>query len=249
MRLIYLSPHLDDAVLSAGGLIYDQSRQGKRVEIWTLMSGFPGEQELSDFAREMHTQWGTTTPDQTVAVRRSEDMRAAAKVGAHPVHLDFFDCIYRKDADLQPLYSNAMYVPRHPVDAGLPARIAAALRPRLKDDDVLVCQLGIGEHVDHLLTRSGAELLQRPLLYDADIPYLLNHPDELGPRTASMESAVQPVSADGFLAWLDAVQEYKSQLSTLFDSMDALRDRLRSYWTEAGGIRFWSPKTAIAGDL
>ena len=28
MRWIYLSPHLDDAVLSCGGLIFEQSRQG-----------------------------------------------------------------------------------------------------------------------------------------------------------------------------------------------------------------------------
>lgn len=217
------------------------------MEIWTLMSGFPGEQELSDFAREMHTQWGTSTPDQTVALRRSEDKRAAAKVGAHPVHFDFFDCIYRKDAELQPLYSDAMYTPLHPVDAGLPARIAGALRQRLRDDDVLICQLGIGEHVDHLLARSGAELLQRPLLYDADIPYLLNHPDELGPRTASMAGALQPVSREGFSTWLEAIQEYRSQLSTLFDSMDALRDRMHSYWSEESGILLWSRRPAVAG--
>jgi hypothetical protein len=37
MRWIYLSPHLDDAALSAGGLIYEQTQAGIQVEIWTFI--------------------------------------------------------------------------------------------------------------------------------------------------------------------------------------------------------------------
>ncbi|NTU55874.1 MAG: PIG-L family deacetylase, partial [Anaerolineales bacterium] len=49
MRWIYLSPHLDDAVLSAGGLIYEQTRSGTPVEIWTFMCGVPSGTEFSPF--------------------------------------------------------------------------------------------------------------------------------------------------------------------------------------------------------
>lgn len=212
-----------------------------------MMSGFPGRQELSSFAREMHAQWGTTTPNQTVRLRRGEDRRATASLGARSVHFDFPDCIYRKDEHGQPLYAEAMYVPVHPCDADLPARIAAALRSRLKSDDVVICQLAIGEHVDHRLVRSAAELLRRPLLYVADIPYLLMHPDELGPRTASMQPALQPVSVEGFAAWWDAVMQYSSQLSTLAESVDTLRDGMRRYWSTEAGIRFWAAQQAVAG--
>ena len=41
MRWIYISPHLDDAVLSAGGLLYDQAQKGIPVEIWTVVCGYP----------------------------------------------------------------------------------------------------------------------------------------------------------------------------------------------------------------
>ncbi len=240
MRFVYLSPHLDDAVLSAGGLIHDQVRQGLKVEVWTVMSGFPGRQQLSPFALEMHTQWGTGTPNETVRLRRGEDGRATGRLGARRVHFGFFDCIYRKDAQGLPLYADAMYVPVHSCDADLPARIAEALRPRLRPDDRLVCQLAIGEHVDHRLVRSAAELLGRPLLYVADIPYLFNHPDELAPHTQAMVASMQPVTADGFSAWIAAVEEYRSQMSTLFESFEALREAMRLYWSEGGGIRFWS---------
>ena len=41
MRWIYLSPHFDDAVLSCGGVIFEQSRQGIQTEIWTIFAGSP----------------------------------------------------------------------------------------------------------------------------------------------------------------------------------------------------------------
>ncbi len=250
MRMIYLSPHLDDAVLSAGGLMHDQSRRGMQVEIWTLMAGFPGEQELSEFARTMHSQWGTATADETVRLRRAEDDRAAAKIGARAVHFDFFDCIYRKDASGHPLYDEAMYVPTHACDAELPSRIAAVLRSNMRQDDEVVCQLGIGEHVDHLLVRSAAEMLAHPLTYDADIPYLLNHPDELSPRTALMKGSLQPITPEGVTAWLEAIAEYRSQLSTLFDPPTDLPGRIRDYWAGEGGIRLWtSPVIAHGQEL
>lgn len=240
MRIIYLSPHLDDAVLSAGGLIHDQAVGGGNVEIWTLMSGFPGADELSDFATKMHTEWGTTTGVQTVRARRAEDRRAAAVLGARPRHFGFLDCIYRRDAEGQPLYQEALYTPPHVYDADLPAQISGAISRSVRRDDVIVCQLGIGEHVDHVLVRKAAELLGRPLLYDADLPYLLNHPDELEPMTASMASRVEPISVAGRAAWLEAIKEYRSQLSTLFDSVESVRERLETYWSATGGFRLWS---------
>ena len=107
--------------------------------------------------------------------------------------------------------------------------------------------MAIGEHVDHRLVRSAAELLQRPLLYVADIPYLLMHPDELRPRAASMQPSLQPVSVEGFAAWWDAILKYRSQLSTLAESVDALRDGMRRYWSTEAGIRFWAAQREGAG--
>ncbi len=216
------------------------------MEIWTLTAGLPGPQELSPFALDMHRQWGTGSADETVRVRREEDRWAAARLGARPFHFGFFDCIYRKDEAGQPLYSDAMYVSAHSCDAELPRRMAQALRSKLEDEDVVICQLGIGEHVDHLLVRSAAELLERPLLYDADIPYLLNHPDELAPRTTSMVQSVLPVSGDGFAAWVDAIQEYRSQLSTLFEGPEDLQARMRAYWESERGIRLWSSQAGVS---
>ncbi len=99
MRWIYLSPHLDDAVLSAGGLIYEQAQAGLPVEIWTFMCGYPPDAEVSPFAQLTHAHWGFSSAEETIRMRREEDKRAAALLGATPLHFDFLDCIYRRGAD------------------------------------------------------------------------------------------------------------------------------------------------------
>ena len=49
---VYLSPHLDDAVLSCGGLIHRQVVAGQRPLVVTIFAGTPPvDVELSDFAR------------------------------------------------------------------------------------------------------------------------------------------------------------------------------------------------------
>ncbi len=226
-------------MLSAGGLLHDWAAQGVRIEIWTLMAGFPSQQELSDFGRRMHAEWGTTTPEATVRLRRAEDREAAGTIAASCRYFDFIDCLYRRDENGKPLYTEAIHMPIHTADTSLPGQICAAIQPALCADDRIICQLGIGEHVDHLLVRSAAEMLERPLLYTADVPYVLDHPDELGPRTVGFEGLVEPVSDAGFAAWEQAIMAYRSQLSTLFPSLEGMHERLYGYWASSRGLRLW----------
>ena len=239
MRTIYISPHLDDAVLSAGGLIYEQARAGMEVEIWTFMCGLPPTEDLSDFAKVIHKQWEIPEVKDVVATRRAEDVNAAGIIGAKAFHFDFLDCIYRRGRNGEWLYSGISMDP-HPEDDGLPAQIAESISARLKPTDQLVCQLALGSHVDHVLVRRAVELLQKPLIYDVDIPYLFNYPDELTPKTAGMKGAVQPVSEAGLGLWQDAIAAYSSQMSMLFDSPEVMREKIRQYWAENSGIRFWA---------
>ena len=193
MRWIYLSPHLDDAVLSAGGLIYDQVQSATPVEVWTLMSGYPPDGEFSQFAQLQHYVWGFPSAEEAVRARREEDRKALDILGAEPVHLDFLDCIYRRGSGGDWLYSD-ISVPPHAEDTGLPDQIAGMLSIRLMPDDVVVCQLAVGSHVDHVITRQGAELLGRPLVYTIDIPYFFSTPGELLQKSAGMMETLHPIS-------------------------------------------------------
>lgn len=242
MRIVYLSPHLDDAVLSAGGLIREQAASGCSVEIWTVMAGAPASDDVPEFARAMHQIWGFESAQQAVQLRRQEDDRAAAEVGARSIHLDFLDCIYRRGPQGEGLYSDVT-VPIHPDDADLPGRIAHALAARLRPDDLVICQLGIGRHVDHLIVRQAAEMLHRPLKYDADVPYLLDHPEELEPLVKSMRASMKPISQAAFRGWLSAIECYASQVDSVFGSRELMLERMQAYWTGQGGIRLWAPRS------
>jgi len=238
VRWIYISPHLDDAVLSAGGLIYEQTRSGVPVEIWTLNCGFPRETGFSLLARYLHYEWGVTSADAGMRLRRAEDIRASELVGAKAVHFDFLDCIYRRGRDGDWLYLD-VFDPPHEEDADVPRQIAEAISPRLARDDVLVCQLGLGSHVDHILVRRALESLGRPLVYCADIPYLFKHPETLGPGTAGMKESVHAVTEAGLRSWQEAVAAHASQMSSLFDSPDQMRELIRRYWSERNGVPLW----------
>jgi LmbE family N-acetylglucosaminyl deacetylase len=239
MRWIYISPHLDDAVLSAGGLIYDQTRAGMDVEIWSMLCGFPPTEELSHFAQELHIDWGIPTAAEVITARRAEDKKAADIVGAKTVHFDFLDCIYRRGKNGDWLYSD-IYVTPHSDDEDLPARMAESISARLKPTDQLVCQLGLGSHVDHVLVRRAVELIQRPILYYVDIPYLFKFPDEIEPKTAGMNAKTHRITDSGLQSWQEAIASYESQMSSLFDSQEAMLAQIQQYWSEYIGIRLWS---------
>lgn len=238
MRIIYLSPHLDDAVLSAGGLIQLQAATGIPVQIWTAMAGLPPDGDLPEFAQIMHGIWGFESAEQAIATRREEDARAAATLGATAVHLDFLDCIYRRGRSGEALYSDVT-LPIQPDDADLPGQVSQAIVSLLEPDDRLICQLAIGRHVDHVIVRQAADLLHRTLAYDADMPYVLNHPEELEPASSGFVESLEPVSETAMQCWIHAIECYASQVDSVFGSHDAMRERMAAYWNEYRGVRLW----------
>ncbi len=248
MRWIYLSPHFDDAVLSCGGLIYEQARQAVETlhsnvstEIWTIFAGDPPSGPLSEFARHNYELWGLTSAEaeQAVTLRRTEDKEAVGLIGANLVHFDIPDCIYRRSRKGEYLYTETVITSPHPADRGLPRRIAAALRSGLRKDDRLVCPLALGGHVDHVLVRQAAESLHRPLLFYADVPYVLNNPESLEPAVSELEFQLYPVSETGLEAWLKGVAAYRSQLASLFKGQSTLNDAIRTYWAGERSLRLW----------
>jgi LmbE family N-acetylglucosaminyl deacetylase len=242
MRWIYLSPHFDDAVLSCGGLIFEQVQTlhgNVSPEIWTILAGEPPPGPLSEFARQNHALWGIGNDEQAVAIRREEDQAAAAIVGADLVHFAIPDCIYRRSPGGEYLYTQSVLTSPHPSDRRFPIRIATAVQTELRQDDVLICPLSLGGHVDHVLVRRAAESLQRPLLYYADVPYVLNYPETLPAAISSLASQQYRVSETSLDAWLRAVAAYRSQLDSLFKGTGSLSDAIRSFYAGEAGIRLW----------
>lgn len=244
MRWVYLSPHLDDAVLSCGGMIREQVSSASRVEIWTICAGNPPSGPLSSYAAALHHRWQLKRS--AAAGRRKEDRAACHMLGARPRHLPIPDCIYRRLPDGSPVVHSdtALFQPLHPGEAALVQSLAEMLAALLAPDDRLVCPLSLGGHMDHRLTRAAAETLARPLWFYADYPYIvLEKIDVSGWVQPGWQAARQPVSAEGLSAWQNAIAAYRSQVSTFWQDETAMRAQMRAYWREnIAASTLWSTR-------
>jgi LmbE family N-acetylglucosaminyl deacetylase len=239
MRWIYLSPHFDDAILSCGGLIWEQTQKGFLVEIWTICAGDAPPGRLSTQAVACHTQWGIRSARDVVAARRLENQAAARQVGAETVDFSIPDCIYRRSPSGKILYPDDVFVPINPIEIHLDADISATLSSELQPGDKIVSPLAIGGHLDHFLTRLAAERLSRPLWYYADIPYLLNHPEMLDPAAKGLRATHYRVSESGLEAWQKGIAAYATQILMLFRNPARMRRDVRLYWESQSGFRLW----------
>jgi LmbE family N-acetylglucosaminyl deacetylase len=241
MRWIYISPHLDDAVLSCGGLIFEQSLVKQKVEIWTIFAGDPPDGELSPFAQKLHSEWGSgaDTPDR----RRLEDAAACRHLGARYRHLPFQDCIYRQARASSWIYASeeALWGEVSREDEPTIQTLQTFLAASLKPDDILVGPLTIGKHIDHQMVRQALEGLERPLMYYADIPYLFNHLEQFSELTRDLQSQLYPISTQALAAWQEAIGMYASQIESLFNDIENMNEMIQYYYQKEFGIHFWKP--------
>ena len=82
LPIIFLSPHLDDAVLSCGGMIYQLAQAGQAVQVITIFAGDPPPGLLSPFAQSLHDRWQAGS-----VARRSEDIEALTLLGAEAIQV------------------------------------------------------------------------------------------------------------------------------------------------------------------
>jgi LmbE family N-acetylglucosaminyl deacetylase len=252
--LIYLSPHLDDAVFSCGGLIAQQAAAGESVLIVTVCAGDPPPGELSPLAQELHRRWAGGVG--IGAARRREDeaaaevLRGAAGAGRVRVrHLAIPDAIYRRDRRGSSLYETeaALFGEVNPGDAvaAEPPEALAALR---QEAGTIVCPLAVGGHVDHRWVRAAAERTGMALAYYFDLPYAARGgeipPDPGRPPGIEARIALSSVSME---AWAAAVAAYASQFSTFWGSRAAWREETGAFLAARGGLPLLLPASQAPG--
>ncbi len=239
---IYLSPHLDDAVLSCGGLIASQVAAGEGVAVVTVFAGDPGPGPLSDFAQALHRLWGVGP--KPVGDRRTEDHLACGRLGASVIHLPLLDAIYRVGPANVVRYDSeeAIFGPAHPADAGLVEEICGHLFRACPLEALLYCPLGLGRHVDHRLTRMAAERLRRPLWYYQDLPYAARGgtpPVEFGAPPG--RERLLPLSLEQIDSWVAAIAEYRTQVPMFWSDVYALYEEIRRFHDQGSGIPLITP--------
>jgi LmbE family N-acetylglucosaminyl deacetylase len=246
MTWIYLSPHFDDVAFSCGGLLWEQAQQGESVSIWSVCAGETPSGELSPFARGLHERW--ELGENASSRRRGEDQKSAHRLGASYRYFSVPDCIYRRDpgtGEFMYAFEAALNGALLPGDLQVIRTLTVELSDSLPHEAILVCPLGLGNHVDHQLTRRAAEGLERDLYYYADFPYVLKNKNHLEQMAgAGWISQVFPVSPYGLTAWMDSISVHASQISTFWETDLAMRQAVVDYHDTNGGIRLWKKPPA-----
>lgn len=212
MKHFYLSPHLDDAIFSCGGLIGQQSMDDQ-VIVLTLFAG--GD----------NLNW-----------RRMEDFEATKAVGAGAGHL-----FYPEAPDRDDLYKDAVNLFGHSriSDDELVLELARDIKQLIGSGSLVVyCPLAIGNHIDHRLVRRAAELLRYPLRFYYDFPYASR---EKEPSTylgfPEGDEKIVKLSAVDIDLWTDAIACYRSEFIKYWKSKDEIKKELVEFHNQHGGIR------------
>ncbi len=215
MLVLAISPHLDDAVLSAGGRLGQLGAEGADVRVYTVFAGIAGP-PFSPAARGLHDLWSLGDQD-VVRHRRAEDRTALELLGAAPIHGPFLDGVYRRTADGRWLVDEkGQLLAQAPDERQLREDVSAAVRDLVRELDpalVLTCA-AVGSHIDHVLARDAvlSAVTDRRVECWEDMPYGQRRPLPTPERHLRL-AAPYPVVVEraSWRAKLAAVDCYRSQ--------------------------------------
>ena len=215
MRVVAVSPHLDDAAFSAGGTLAALADAGHEVTVVTCFTAsVPGP---TGFALACQLDKGLPADVDYMALRRDEDAAAMAVLGATPLHLDLPEAPHRGYGSAAELFAGV-----HDGD-----EVWRTVRDLLEavPGDLWLAPQGLGSHVDHLQVLRAVAGTGRPVLWWRDSPYVLRDSGARpGPDLPGELTAVElPQDLD---RRADACACYATQLGFQFGGADAMRAAL-----------------------
>lgn len=218
----FISPHLDDAALSSGELMRYLSKITK-VTVLNVFTTIDSKRETrmvkntlkftdSDTSRELYNK------------RKKKDKNALLSIKVRSINLDFVEAPWRKISSpsfVRKLLSAFLpeFVHIYPTykfhiasgniskfDYKLIDNINRKIQKVIPSRAIIFCPMGIGNHVDHLITREAVEKTYTPI-YWVDQPYIKNHKLKVTDSFLFRGSKALKVKLISF---------YKTQLASLF---------------------------------
>lgn len=215
MRVLAVSPHLDDAAFSVGGTLAVLAAAGHDVTVLTCFTrSVPDPQ---GFALACQTDKGLGPEVDYMAVRRREDDAALAVLGVEQHHLDLPEAPHRGYDSAEALFAGA-----RPDDTAW-RDVADLLAPW--EADLWLAPQGLGAHVDHLQVLRAVAGLHRPTAWWRDSPYVLREPGARPGRDLPQGLTTVELTQDRDRRGL-ACQAYQTQLGFQFGGARAMRAAL-----------------------
>lgn len=230
---IFISPHLDDAILSAGGLLSSLSGKTKIIVINVFTKSVDDKPTLSawKYVKAMRYKKAKKLYED----RRKEDKKAFAQINITPINLGFTEALWRKKTGmiantlgkLLPEFCSIYPIYRLHITAGKIAKadekIMAEITKQItviitqEKDPVIFAPLGIGKHVDHCIVRKiCANAFGKKVIYWSDFPYNVRENNFGTPPLGYKKEAF----SYNILKKNTLITFYKTQITGLFNGTD-----------------------------
>ncbi|KKQ43536.1 MAG: hypothetical protein US60_C0001G0051 [Microgenomates group bacterium GW2011_GWC1_37_8] len=196
-RCIFISPHLDDAILSAGGLI---SYLSGKVPIEVINVFTNASRPITLSGRAIIKKSGFKDLESFYSARRQEDDKVLTRLDIKKTNLKLVDALFRKKIlgkkrniellgkifpevlHIYPTYRLHVisgYISKQ--DVGTVKIIKKRLVKTVSStrNTLIFCPIGNGGHVDHLIVRDACSNLFKNLVYWRDFPYVTKNAEFL----------------------------------------------------------------------
>lgn len=182
-KIYILSPHFDDAILSAGMLMYSLNGKAKITVVNIFTKAHSGPYTLS--AKQFLQRSGFNNANKLYTDRQLNDKAALSMVGAKAVDLGLTDALFRKKRKQNffgrfiPEFNHYYPTYRWHIlknlvknDSSL-IQLESKLSKIIPQNSLLIVPFGTGNHTDHVITRLVAEKVYKNIYYYMDFPYNL----------------------------------------------------------------------------
>ena len=223
-KILIVSPHLDDAVLSCGDFI---SKISNKV-IVDVLTVFSNEYNNNDFSKGIINYHSKCfLPYKSMYHRKSEDLKALKILNCNPIYMDLDECLYRKNNG-RFIYPNDKKIYKLSKKDKQYNEKVLKEKFNFKIYDYIFFPLAIGKHVDHqIINEFGYNLEYTNIYFYEDVPYICYNKGKYPinfKKKYNLHKSIN-INEENFQKKILAILEYKSQHHILWpDYLKMLSD-------------------------
>lgn len=182
--VIFLSPHMDDAIFSCGGLISKFKKQNKKMAIINIFSLVKEQTKITKDINYELKKAEINSTKKLFESRKKDEQKIAKTLKLDIFFLDYIDGLYRKDSNHEFIYHSYEKLFSGKINSN-DKKLIAALTKELdlifknsKKSVMILGPIASGKHIDHLITKNLVTDLnqkyKKNVIFWDDIPYTNN---------------------------------------------------------------------------